>query len=229
MEPSARIDPTGGCMAAFRSTRAAKNLFMILILVALACQLGAFCAVQWGGIIDELHRPSAAASQPQTQPSEAKAAGTATFWNELMLWGLPTTKFVAFVAALMVALTLMMAVKIAIVGRLGGVGQFTSAFYWSIVLLAFVTPWQQVLAASLATGALYNLKDLTDAVATVKATWGAPPPGAMALTLYYVRFIAYPVVALLVWLVVLLKFAGGHRRSALNPIGTVPDNRPSPI
>jgi hypothetical protein len=215
-------------MAAFRSTRAAKNLFMVLILLAVSLQFAAFCAVRRGGVLDPLHQGGAAASQPQTQPGEAKEVEAASFWNELLHWGLPATKFVAFVAGLLTVLTLMMAVKIAIVGRLGGIGQFTSSFYWSIVMLAFITPWQQILAGDFAAGALYNLKELTDATAAIKASWGSPGPDTLTVVLYYVRFLAYPGVALLVWLVVLLKFAAGFRHSALRAIGTVPDNRPSP-
>jgi len=248
MEPSEHRDTVSGCLAAFRSTRAAKNCFMLLIALAIIAQLAAFAGVYWGNVIDELYRPAKMTTQPAgapnltasqpdrdssrakllTQPATAKMVESATLWKELLHWGLPTAKFIAFVACLLAVMTLMLAVKVAIIGRFGGVGDFTSAFFWSIVLLAIVTPWQQVLGGGFAAGAMYNLRELTDMTAQVKPSWGAANVGLLDQMLYFLRFAGFAGFALLVWLVVMVKFASGYKHSVLHPIGMVPEMRPTP-
>lgn len=238
MDPSQdHAVPSSGYVAAFRSTRTAKNCFMLLVAAAIISQLAIFVAVYWGNVLDSIHRPAGAETTAvATQPggptaaaiaAEPRAVSTATFWNEVFHWSLPAAKFLAFAACLLAVLTLMLAVKLAIMGRLGGVGGFTSTFYWSILLLAIVTPWQQILGGGFAAGALYNLRELTDMTAKIKASWGATGVEPLGRTIYFARFAAYPAFALLVWLAVMLKFSAGYKASALHPIGTVPAAPPS--
>jgi len=229
MEPSTYQISASGCALAFRSVKAAKNVFMTLVALAIIGQFAGFAAVNWGGVVDELNVVSAPSSQPTTnQADKAKAIGSATLWNELLHWFLPACKFIAVASMLLAVLTLMFAVKLAIVGRLGGIAGFISAFFWSILLLAIVTPWQQVLGGRFVSGALYNFTELINAASRIKPSWGAGEVEVFDLVLYYARFIAYPLVGLLVWLVVMLKFAGGYKESILSPIGIIPERPAAP-
>jgi len=121
-----------------------------------------------------------------------------------------TARFVAFAAAVLLSLALLLAVLISLLDRLGGAAGFVSSFYWSLVLLAILTPWRQILGGS-AAGALYGLDDLLAALHHLKASWGATPATRLQWALYYGRFVGAPVVALLVWLACQLKFARGYR------------------
>jgi len=229
MEPSTYQTGAPGCAVAFRSVKAAKNIFMILVVLAIIGQLAGFAVVNWGGVVDELNTVPAPSTRPATdQVEKAKAVGSATLWNELLHWALPATKFVAFASMLLGVVTLMFAVKLAIVGRLGGIAGLISAFFWSILLLAIVTPWQQLWGGQFVSGALYNLTELTEAASQIKPSWGATEVELLDQVLYYARFIAYPLVGLLVWLVVMLKFTGGYKESVLSPIGTIPERPAAP-
>jgi len=229
MEPSTYQAGASGCAVAFSSVKAAKNVFMILVALAIAGQLAGFAAVHWGGVLDEIHAAPSPSTQPATdQIAKAHAVGSATLWKELLHWAMPAMKFLAVASMLLAVLTLMFAVKLAIVGRLGGIAGLMGAFFWSILLLAIVTPWQQVLGGEFASGALHNLTELTDAVSRVKPEWGATDVELFNQVLYYARFVAYPIVGLLVWLVVMLKFAGGYKESILSPIGTIPERPATP-
>jgi len=188
---------------AFRSVRAAKNLFWWLIAAAIVAQLAAFVLVNFVGVIDPLHQGGA--SQPATAPLSAER------WQEALTWVLPATKFLALVCGMLLSLTLLVAVNLSLLGRLGGVAGLVSAFFWSLILLALVTPWQQVMNAAVACGALYNLDELVRAAGKVKCSWGVKEAGALDWTLFYARFIAYPLVTVLVWLRVQAKFARGYR------------------
>ncbi len=287
---------------AFGSARAAKNVFWLLLGLAIAAQIVAFCLVDFGGVLDrhkaDLNLPPAgkgagavpprtnlilsesrpasgpavapttapatqaaepasqpaasqavstqpAASQPaSTQPAsaaagprprgplsidkEAEAARNREMWYLVLVWALPTAKFLAVVIAALLTCTLLLAVLMSLVGRLGGAAGFVSAFFWSLILLAMVTPWQQVLNGTWACGALYNLSDLLTQIKLVKPSWDPPtPPTTLDLTLFYARFLAYPAIALLVWLVVQTKFARGYGRMNLSLLAPEPEKRDS--
>ena len=207
---------------AFGSIRLAKNIFWWLIFLAIGVQLAGFIAIRFGKVIDAdiPAARAAAATRPATQPA-GKAATTQPadkaprlgMWYRALQWALPATKFMAFAAGMLLVLTLMFAVKIALQGRTGGVGPLMSAFFWSLLLWVFLVPWQQVLAGStFACGALYNLGDVIGA--TGKVAWGAKADGS-SQALYYARFIAYPAVVVILWVIVQMKFASGLRRATL--------------
>jgi Na+-transporting methylmalonyl-CoA/oxaloacetate decarboxylase gamma subunit len=190
---------------ALATARFAKNVFMWLIFLALVIQFSGFVAVRSGAI--EPAEPAA------TQPATAPAAETQdNAWHAVYGWALPTTKFIALAAGMLLALTLLLSVKLSLLGRTGGVDGFLGAFFWSLVLWVFLIPWQQALAgSSFACGALYNLGELQDETRRVTAE----DASFFQRVLYYLRFIAYPVLVFLLWLLVHAKFARGYRRVTL--------------
>jgi len=221
------------CLAAFRSVRAGKNVFMFILAGMILLQLAGFVLVNFVGVIDEVEAAPIgpglhATTQEVRQQAEARAqaAGRATQWQVMLRWVFPATRFLAFVMGVLAVLTLMFAVKLSLLGRLGGIPGFMSAFLWSLILLATVTPWQQLLNGALACGALYNLKELVTSAERVKASWGAADADLLDWIFYYARFIAYPVIALLIWLVVMTKFARGYKDSSLAPVGAILEQRP---
>ncbi len=194
---------------ALDSVKAAKNLFWVLIGLSILIQIGAFVAVNSFGVID----PSEY-SQDGAQPTTAEAAGkteSITWWNHTLKWVLPATKFVALVAAVLLSLMLLLAVKLSLVGKLSGIDGYMSSFLWSLVLGVMLIPWQQLLNFELASGALFNLGQLKAALAQVKPAFGAQDPSRIARLLFYLRFAIYPIAALFVMLAVQVKFARGLR------------------
>jgi hypothetical protein len=222
-------------MDAFSTARAAKNIFLIVLLVAILTQVAAFVAVQFFDVVDPLHAtrsasdandavatgdanatPAAAnaapadANRPTTRPAvKAELVSETTYFiDELLTWGLPGAKFFALVMALLLCVTLLICLMLAVSERLGGVGMLTSSFFWSLVLLAIVTPWQQLLLGNVACGALYNKGELYSWVRSIKPSWGGHGD-IYSKILFYARFLGYPVLGLLIWLVTQLKFARG--------------------
>ena len=133
---------------------------------------------------------------------------SAETWRVVLRWTLPAGKFVALASALLLVLTLMFAVKLALHGQTGGVAGLMSAFFWSLVLLVLLVPWQQALPGSSAlAGATHNLGDLVAASAEARAA----DASAMDVLFFYGRFIVYPVLALLLLLIVGAKWGRGYR------------------
>ena len=198
---------------AFRPVKRGKNLYMLLVAVAILVQLGAFVLAEF----TEMLGPVGAAPKDQT----------AETLRVVLVWAMPIAKFVAPVACGVAILLLLFAVKLSLIGRLGGIGGLVGALLWAVLLLVLVTPWQQVLRGSMATGALCNLPDLLRGVSEMKNPAAGKAPEIMDQVLYYGRFIAYPVVALLVWGIVQCKFARGYKAMTFPPAVQIPA-RPSP-
>lgn len=199
--------------AAFKSVRAVKNLLLALVALAILVQLASYGLVVFGKILDPI-RPElvdkAAVVESGKAPTE-KEVENAHLWQNILHWLMRAAKFLAMVSGLLLALTLLAGVQVSLIGRLGGVAGFITAFFWSLILLAMLTPWQQVLQASVACGALSNLGDLIDGLKTSCSEWGAPGTGVKETLLFHSRYVAYPCIALLVWGSVQWKFARGYR------------------
>jgi hypothetical protein len=198
---------------AFRPMKRGKNLYMLLVALAVLVQLGAFVLAEFTEIIG----PIGAAPKDQT---------AATLRN-VLAWAMPIAKFVAPVACGMAILLLLFSVKLSLIGRLGGVGGLVGALLWAVLLLMLVTPWQQILRGSMATGALCNLPDLLRGVSGMKTPADGKAPEMLAQAIYYGRFIAYPVVALFVWVLVQCKYARGYKAMTFPPAVQIP-TQPSP-
>jgi hypothetical protein len=180
---------------AFDSVRLAKNIFWLLIAAAIVVQLASFVLVQFVGVVEGANQI----------PGTDEPVASATGWYHALHWVLPAVKFIALASGLLLVLTLMFAVKLSLLERMGGVAGLMSAFFWSLVLFVLVVPWQDVLVDSFASGALYSLGDLVASRNQMDHQWGGT-------ILHYARFVAYPVVTVLVWVVVQLKFARGYRQ-----------------
>jgi hypothetical protein len=197
--------------AAIRSVRCAKNVFWVLMALAILVQLVVFGLVAWGGTVDALYGPSDAVSRPASAPANDKAVDRAEWWRANFVWLLAVSQFLAMVMALLLAEWLMVAVCVALVGRLGGVALLLSAFFWSLVLLAILIPWQFAFTQSPLIGALFTYDDLYARTLEVKTSWGAANVSLWVLISYHSRFLAYPILAALVWLLVNIKFRSGCR------------------
>ena len=98
-------------------------------------------------------------------------------------------------------------------GRIGDAGYMASGLAWSLVLAALVMPWNLAFGPAFMPGVLFLRPELADATAAV--TWGAPANWTDAAW-YWARYAGYPIVAVLVWLLVQLKFAAGMRQPSVS-------------
>ena len=199
---------------AFKVVRRAKNLLMLIILLSILVQLAGVILVEFVGVAEVSAPPAkeAATTAAATTGPATTAAGLPL--RTPIFWLLPATKFTALVACMLLVLTLMFCVDISLVGRLGGIAGFARAFFLSLILMAMLVPWQQVLKAPFSCGALFNLGQLEQARRKLQED-------TLAQSLHYARFIAYPALALLVLVIVQIAFGKGHKRMSIPPAVTV--------
>ena len=195
---------------AFKVVRLAKNVLMVIILLSILVQLGGVILVEFVGL------PSAPATSANEAAAGVPAASGPTQTTDpsplrtTVFWLLPATKFTALAACLLLVLTLMFSVKLSLVGRLGGIAGFVRAFFLSLILLAMLVPWQQIVKATFACGALFNLDQLEEARRKLQ-------DNTLAQILHYARFIAYPLLAMLVLAAVQITFSKGCRKMSIPP------------
>jgi len=213
---------------ALDSLRRVKSCLVLLLLLCLLVQIAGFTLVSFFGVVDKStklrHVPVAPAAETDAATDSADADAShqpaindstnADMWYGIISLSLATTKFIAVVAALLLMLTFMFAVKVSLVGRIGATAGFLGAFFWSMILLAMLIPWQQILNSALASGATFNMSQLVDRKWQVPTGWAAADEAAAGFLrqgVFYARFLAYPVLTLLVVLLVSLKFSRGYR------------------
>jgi hypothetical protein len=185
-------------------------------------------------VVDETVQPVAAepvATQPAaSQPARAIATvdspGDRARYGELLYqnlrWILPAARMMGMISAALLVVVLASSLHVTLSGRMGGAGYLASSFVWSIVLAALFVPWSMAFPADLGSGVagarqvlpgvLFGLDDVVDWTIEIvggKVTWED-------WVLYYARFIGYPVLALLIWLTVQVKFARGYHQVAVD-------------
>jgi hypothetical protein len=110
--------------------------------------------------------------------------------------------FVLVITAVLYCLTMLFALKVSLLGRLGGINHISRAFFLSLVMLVLLLPWQKFFPGVVA-GAIYTpaelLSSCSPAVAECRNIFGT--------AFYYFRFVG-------LWLLVLLFLIFSQFRSA---------------
>jgi hypothetical protein len=99
-------------------------------------------------LVGEAGQVTADANLPevQTQPEFRKPLRLPFAVRQVhVMWTIRAIDAVVIMAAALYCLTILFALKISMVGRLGGINHISRAFFWSLILLALIVPWQVVL------------------------------------------------------------------------------------
>jgi hypothetical protein len=169
--------------------------------------------------------PKAAASRPRTTmprealkvpvPATARFAGRDVFMEEEILIFLTIARFAGLAAAGLLVLTCLIAVNICLAGRMGGISDATSAFFWSIVLIALLFPWRHLIP-----GESIELPDAFFDLEQLRQGLAAPLTTVFENVRHYGRFIGCPALAILVSIVsgVRLSLAYRQVKKAVQPL-----------
>jgi hypothetical protein len=135
---------------------------------------------------------------------------------DVMQYCVGLTGFLGITLSIVLAFVLLLLAMIMLVGRLIGVSRVTSAFIWSIILIVLLFPWQAFLAdAHFASdfkipGVLYTWAEL---VKFAKIDVNGNNPGWQVRILHWGRFVAFPVVTLIITLMIQVKSNRGLREA----------------
>lgn len=105
--------------------------------------------------------------------------------------------FILIPCSILYCLTILFALKVSLIGRLGGINHIARAFFLSLLFIVLLLPWQLLFSPVFA-GAMFTPSELTAACQAQKT--------ALAQVSFYLRFCIY-------WLLVLLLLLAGQMRS----------------
>ena len=224
--PNNLLDTTD-CLEAVGVFRGWKNfLFVIVVLCLLLLQIsfwlvntghigtceengGDEAAVAAGAARENVQGVNEAAKKvaaKANQPAEENPLGRPAVALPISLFGMTfghLAWLVRFINAVLIltatlyCLTILLALKVSLIGRLGGINHICRAFFISLVMLVLLLPWQSVFGC-VVKGAIYTPCEL-------KAC-SAETSGIFGIILYYLRFTGY-------WLLIMLLLILSHVRS----------------
>lgn len=195
--------------AALRTVRSARGVFLVLLTLSLVVHVAAFCAVRWGNILTVAHAAEEEIASPEMsvvatgEPENGQAAADAMFMGTLLQTLLPLAEFIGQASCAVLALCFLASGQICLAGGLGGVRGSLSAFFWMLVLLALLFPWGRWLSGVQIPGVYLTFAELE--------TFSTDFDDRLHEVLSYVRFLGYPVLALLIALVGDSRYARGYR------------------
>lgn len=209
---------TTDCLEAVGVFKGWKNILFIVVFICLLLTQACFWVVDVGllslpsessntvatgnsispSVPAEPNMPIAQIAQI-AQPNEPADANTLTsqtpvnfvvkIISDRLVWVLKLVDALLILAATLYMLTMLFALKISLVGRLGGINHITRAFLLSLFMLILLLPWQKVFG-DIVVGAVFTAGAITNA-ASLKTG------GIFEKTLYYMRFSGYSVLILL--------------------------------
>jgi hypothetical protein len=208
--PSSLLDTTD-CLEAIGVFRGWKNFFFIIVVLCLLLLQVSFWVVNTGYIPAKEYPGNEAVAvgrglsedvgvaAEQSEPAEAEMEDSLfgiTFKHLAM--GIRVANAILVLAGLLYCLTILLSLKISLVGRLGGMNHISRAFFLSLIMLILLLPWQRVFGG-VVLGAIYSPSELVK--------WSsAETPHIFGIILYYLRFSGY-------WLLILLLLIFSQLRS----------------
>jgi len=215
--PDSAIATAADYADAMLVARRAKSVLVLILLLALLTQLGLFFAARYS---DVLFKPAegAATSQPVELAASPQAIATTPLqtssrWFDVLHYLIGLSGFLGVALSIVLSLVLFLLVKIMLVGRLIGVARVTSAYVWSLVLIALLFPWQAFLQNHdftsrefMLPGVLYTWDELLRF-----ARFGTDDLPAAVLK--WAKFVGFPVLAVLMLMVIQIKSNRGLRQA----------------
>jgi hypothetical protein len=221
--PPSNIATAADYADAMMIARRAKNTLFLLLLLMLILQVATFFVARMTNHVlpapadTSLAGTVTPATAPTTQGTVAAALSDpttrASLAGQALRYLTALIDFLGILLIIVLANVILLIAKIMLVGRLIGVAQVTSAFIWCVFLVVLLFPWQAFLQNTDFTGdfkipgVLYTWAELTHP--TLGAKFQGLDPYQTALR--WTRFVAAPVVAIILLLVVQAKSSRGLR------------------
>ena len=204
-------------LAALKTVRSAKRCFALLAGSALLMHVGVFAAGRFTGVF-ELPSGTPATTVPMTQPtnpdnsagpSQNASPGSivpidADDARRVARIVLPIAQLAGTGCAVLLCLTMVLAIGVSLAGRLGGARSMIIGFFQSVMLLLLICPWEQWLRMEGVPvyGAFYSWPELDAFLTSARQV---PEQGVGV----WIRFLALPGGALAMLVAVSLRFRRG--------------------
>jgi hypothetical protein len=197
---------------AMMTARKAKHVIILVLLLVLLGQMTIFFLARYNVINISPDATAVTTAVATTQQSKVN-------WTEVWHTLMGVCLLLGMVLPIVLGFVLLLIVNIMLVGRLIGVARLTGAYIWCLVLLVLLFPWQLFWAATdfstteaswKLPGVLYTWYEITHP--TVGAHFAAEPMFPNA-TVHWARYVAFPLLALIILLAIQVKSNRGMRQA----------------
>lgn len=201
MMPDSSLATAADYADAMITARRAKRLIVLLLLLPLLVQLAMFFLIRYGVVI-------VAGDASTTQPADTSLINKLHYFFSLSM-------FAGLALSLVLSLVLLLIVNIMLVGRLIGIKSVINAYFWSLVAIVLLFPWQAFLgnlgqeATFRLGGVLCTWSELVNA--SQGATFASEPLNFAILK--WARFVGFPLLAVIILLVIEIKSNRGMRQA----------------
>ena len=145
--------------------------------------------------------------------TETVDTGAVAPWLYAILY---VTLWAGLVFSILLCLDLLFTTLVMLNGRTVGVGKVAKAFLWSLLLLMLVMPWQSILNHPTLRGGIFHLPGVLYTWPELNGTARPDSPGALfpnSSIIGWLRFVVWPVVALVLLLVVFGRSGTGIKEA----------------
>jgi len=160
------------------------GFFFVILVICLIVLQGVFWLVDTGiikgkpaklnplakAMLAEAAETASDANQPAAAPAGDKGSGLDFISNisrEQVGVVVQIANWVTIMTGILYCLTMIFALKISLVGRLGGINHISRAFFFSLVALAVMLPWQKIFGG-IFFGALYVPSELWNSLESAR-------------------------------------------------------------
>jgi len=212
---TARIEQLQDYSAALRTLHAARGVFLLILILSLVLHVGAYAAVRWGDVLAQSPEcqkqmacsPDSPVAEVTPDAELVEAAQTFSYWYYLMRLALPLLEFLGQISCGVLTLSFLLAALVCLSGGLGGVRGSVSAFFWMLVLLALLFPWGRWLGSGPDVVQLPGVYFTFDELCKLPRGFG----DRIEEVVHHVRYLGYPLLALLIAFTGDRRFARGYR------------------
>lgn len=216
---------TTDCLEAIGTLKSNKNLFFFVCLFCLLLLQASFWlmasnhvniketkAEQQSDITVQTAAATVVASPNSIEPNNPAAkTDPNAVWNKYstkiasakidfnkLAWVIRICNYLLIIGSIVYSMSLLFGLMISLVGRLGGISHITKAFFISILMIVMLMPWQ-IVFRNVGIGAIFKPAELL-------ANWQMyPDANIVSRTFIYLRFVALPLVVILLLLWAQLK------------------------
>ena len=212
--PNSLLDTTD-CLEAIGVFRGWKNFFFVIVLLCLLLLQVSFWVVNMGYIrgecpgmiqggvagvgqnVQDANDVALAADESGRDATEIEKSFLGVTFKHLAM-GIRIVNAILILTGMLYCLTILMALKISLVGRLGGINHICRAFFLSLLMLLLLLPWQRIFGG-VVIGAIYTPCELVK--------WTSAEAGEIFnIIFFYLRFSGF-------WLLILLLLICSQLRS----------------
>jgi len=137
-------------------------------------------------IVEEPNQPAEESAQQPPQKSRFALRVTVRHLG----WIIRFLNFILIPAGVLYCLTILFALKVSLLGRLGGINHIARAFFLSLIFVVILLPWQRIFG-NVTVGIIYTCRELLSCCAA------AADGGAAVKILHYLKFTVYWAAAML--------------------------------